>query len=133
MARLRHNTGAERWSAGFGEGTPQQVADQGNKRAERNLGHGSILALTLQEGTDKLESVSNLYMNMFFDRLTTYQIQTPQSWYSKSRSYLQLPWSQSFQSAAEASFPLSLIFHSLSRQIHHRDWGWFLKLLYIVS
>ena len=83
--------------------------------------------------TDKLESVSNLYMNMFFDRLTTYQIQTPQSWYSKSRSYLQLPWSQSFQSAAEASFPLSLIFHSLSRQIHHRDWGWFLKLLCIVS
>ena len=26
-----HNTGAERRSAGFGEGTPQQVADQGNK------------------------------------------------------------------------------------------------------
>ena len=31
VARLRHNTGAERRSAGFGEGTPQQVADQGNK------------------------------------------------------------------------------------------------------
>jgi len=25
VARLRHNTGAERRSAGFGEGTPQQV------------------------------------------------------------------------------------------------------------
>ena len=39
--------GVERRSAGFGEGTPQQVADQGNKRVERNLGHGSILALTV--------------------------------------------------------------------------------------
>ena len=31
VARLRHNTGAERRSTGFRKGTPQQASDQGDK------------------------------------------------------------------------------------------------------
>ena len=37
VARLRHNTGAERRSAGFGEGTPQQDSRRGKMREKRIL------------------------------------------------------------------------------------------------